>query len=91
MKIPRTEVELHAQSVCEVANSVTNGGVHYTICGGYRRGKAMSGDIDIVLTHESIYGHDNLLQPLLAALSEQHIIETVITVSRKTVAVQADW
>lgn len=49
-KIPRAEVETIANTVLEHANKLWKG-YQMTVVGGYRRGKAMSGDVDLVLSH----------------------------------------
>lgn len=52
------------------------------ICGGYRRGKELSGDVDILLTHETVHGYHDMLEPLLAELEEKNIIRAVINSHR---------
>lgn len=49
-KIPRLEVESIAKTVLDHADSL-RAGFQMTIVGGYRRGKKMSGDVDMVLSH----------------------------------------
>lgn len=57
IKIPRDEVSRIGSLVLASARKV--GGEHWDglICGGYRRGKTLSGDVDIVLSHpdESLF------------------------------------
>lgn len=59
--------------------------VDLTICGGYRRGKPKSGDVDVVLTHETCHGYDDMLLALLLELKTSTLIETVITSLRMVV------
>ena len=52
-RIPREEISLIEQRIRKTANEVfADFKDHYTmeICGSYRRGKATSGDIDILFT-----------------------------------------
>ncbi|PSR79113.1 hypothetical protein BD289DRAFT_476695 [Coniella lustricola] len=49
-KIPRSETESIASIILEHANKLSKG-FHLTVVGGYRRGKTMSGDVDVVLSH----------------------------------------
>ncbi|KAF9502808.1 hypothetical protein BS47DRAFT_1459576, partial [Hydnum rufescens UP504] len=46
-KISRTEVEEMAEAICKHLDSIQEGFQH-TVCGGYRRGKEYSNDVDIV-------------------------------------------
>ncbi|KZV99651.1 Nucleotidyltransferase [Exidia glandulosa HHB12029] len=48
--IPRAEVERIARAVADELEAIEPGCLH-TICGGYRRGKPASNDVDIVFTH----------------------------------------
>lgn len=49
-KIPRSETKSIANTILEHAEKLCKG-FHLTIVGGYRRGKIMSGDVDVVLSH----------------------------------------
>lgn len=49
-KISRSEVESIGNTVLEHANRIRKG-FQLTIVGGYRRGKAFSGDVDLMLSH----------------------------------------
>lgn len=75
MKLSRKEVEDIADFVTKAAQTVVDGQggqglVSSTICGGYRRGKIESGDVDILLCHETMYSMEILLTPLLTLLEE---------------------
>ena len=48
--IPRAEIDEYAKVFDDVFDKVKNEGDHYEIVGSYRRGKSMSGDIDVILT-----------------------------------------
>ena len=85
--IPREEVARIGQIVVEAGHTVLRGlGIEgelsYEICGGYRRGKEKSGDVDIVLTHETCHTYDNMLTPLLKEMERKHVITTVISSHR---------
>ncbi|KAB5592104.1 Finger of DNA polymerase lambda domain containing protein [Ceratobasidium theobromae] len=49
--IPRKEVQSIAKKVFDEL-TIIQPGCDYTICGGYRRGKPFSNDIDIIFTHK---------------------------------------
>lgn len=49
-KIPRQETEFVAHTVLEHATRLREG-FQMTIVGGYRRGRSMGGDVDLVLSH----------------------------------------
>jgi DNA polymerase IV len=49
-KIPRAEVERIGTTILEYANKLRPG-CQMVIAGGYRRGKPMSGDVDVILTN----------------------------------------
>ncbi|KAL8952879.1 MAG: hypothetical protein Q9222_001237 [Ikaeria aurantiellina] len=51
LKIPRGEVETIAAIVKEHARQVIDNRIECIIVGGYRRGKAESGDVDLILSH----------------------------------------
>lgn len=56
-KIPRAEVERIADIIISAARKVGGEKWDGIVCGGYRRGKGQSGDVDIVLSHpeESLF------------------------------------
>lgn len=88
VRIPREEVEFIAQKVVEHSNKVVQqihigSEVAYEICGGYRRGKTDSGDVDIVLTHADCHTMESLLNPLLHELEKAGILNTIISLHRK--------
>ena len=85
-KLDRSEVE-HIASIVHgaaVEVAVASGGtnaVHSTICGGYRRGKQQSGDVDIVLTHESCHGFTDMMKPLIRRLEIIGLLDQEIIAS----------
>ncbi|WFD29445.1 DNA-directed DNA polymerase [Malassezia sp. CBS 17886] len=76
MRIPRAEVACIAGEIADALAAVC-GGCEYVITGGYRRGKALSGDVDIVAT----YAGDARAPPgaLLRALTERLRAEGRVT------------
>lgn len=77
-KISRTEVESIADTVLEHANRI-HYGFQLTIVGGYRRGKSMSGDVDLMLSHTDEEATRDLIGKLVESLegdehrNNQHI------------------
>lgn len=74
-KINRTEVESIANTVLEHANRI-HGGFQLTIVGGYRRGKMMSGDVDLMLSHVDEEATRNLIRKLVMSLEDTKHIST---------------
>lgn len=75
--ISRAENEDIAAIVKKHANQVrpeANGEIEAIIVGGYRRGKEMCGDVDIILTHRDDAVTRNLVFDVAASLEEQHYI-----------------
>lgn len=72
-KIPRTEVESIANTVLEHANSVRRG-FQMTIVGGYRRGKSMSGDVDLILSHPDEDATHRFISKLASSLIDTKFI-----------------
>ena len=67
-KIPRPESEKIASIVWEHAQKLMGEEVQCMIVGGYRRGKAESGDVDIILSHPDEEKTLNKIEPLVASL-----------------------
>lgn len=57
--------------------------ISHIVCGGFRRGKTESGDVDILITHQTLYSYENMLMPLLRMLEAAGVVETVISAHRK--------
>ncbi|KAJ5121130.1 uncharacterized protein N7515_009091 [Penicillium bovifimosum] len=73
--IPRAESEKIANVIRDHPARVRNqGGMECIIVGGYRRGKGLSGDVDIVVTHRDDVVTYNLVVDLVASLEEEHYI-----------------
>ncbi|KAK0543075.1 hypothetical protein OC845_006308 [Tilletia horrida] len=81
-KIPRAEVESITTTVMDIANDLFPGCLH-TICGGYRRGKPASGDVDVVITHDEV-APGELCQALVEKLKEEGLVTHTITVTHES-------
>lgn len=81
-KITRTEVESIATTVLKHANKI-HGGFQLTIVGGYRRGKMMSGDVDLMLSHVDEEVTCNLIGKLVWSLEGTKHISTPLRVCKK--------
>jgi DNA polymerase IV len=72
-KIPREETESIAEMVLQHANSI-HGGFQMTIVGGYRRGKLMGGDVDIMLSHRDERVTHKFIDKLVVSLENASLI-----------------
>ncbi len=70
-KIPREEVERIAATVVQHAKKVRDDGIECCIVGGYRRGKAMSGDVDLILSHRDESKTLNLVRDVVISLEQE--------------------
>ncbi|KAH6712175.1 hypothetical protein BKA61DRAFT_81173 [Leptodontidium sp. MPI-SDFR-AT-0119] len=83
LRIPRAEVERIGQIVLGHANEFREG-FQMVICGGYRRGKPDSGDVDVMLSHPNEDATEDLIRDLLDRLEENEYITHQLQVSSKT-------
>lgn len=72
-KISRAEVKSIGDTVLEHANKLIEG-FQMTIVGGYRRGKAMSGDVDLVLSHPDLQATHNFIRKVVTSLEDSNFI-----------------
>lgn len=72
-KIPRAESEKIANTVLQYADKLRPG-YQMTIVGGYRRGKKMSGDVDLMLSHPDEDATRDFIRRLVTSLEEAHFI-----------------
>lgn len=70
VKIPRDEVEEVAERVLQELRAIMPGS-DLTICGGYRRGKLESNDIDLIFTHPEGPGQEKLASDLATKLTKR--------------------
>jgi len=82
-KISRSEVEEIGRIVGDACQAVAAGTV-YEICGGYRRGKPESGDVDIIISNPTPHSTQNLCLGLVKVLEERGIITHTLTISAAT-------
>lgn len=78
MKIPREETESIAETVLQHANSIHEG-FQMTIVGGYRRGKLMGGDVDIMLSHRDEEVTQSFIDKLVVSLENDKYISEWLT------------
>ncbi len=81
-RIPREEVDKIANVIVDHANQIRDG-FQMVICGGYRRGKPDSGDVDVVLSHPNENATHRFLVELLESLENDKYITHRLIVSMK--------
>ena len=79
-KIPRNEVERIAAVILKYANQIREG-FQMVIVGGYRRGKTMCGDVDVILSHVDEDATDHVVEQIVWNLAEDKWITQRLTVS----------
>lgn len=72
-EIPRGEVEEIGRAILAHANRRCQG-FQMTIVGGYRRGKQMSGDVDVVLSHPDTNATRDFIEELVTRLEKDEFI-----------------
>ncbi|KAI9782310.1 MAG: hypothetical protein M1816_001923 [Peltula sp. TS41687] len=80
-KIPRDEVEFIASKILEHARKVRDDGIEGYIVGGYRRGKAACGDVDMILSHRDEAKTLNLVRDVVISLEEEGWITHTLLLS----------
>ncbi|KAF4969472.1 hypothetical protein FSARC_3330 [Fusarium sarcochroum] len=78
--IPRDEVASIGATVLEYAR-IIDPGFEVVIVGGYRRGKKLSGDVDIVLSHRDESKTLRVISEIVLSLEKGHIITHTLTLS----------
>ena len=71
-RIPRSEIEEYATILQESFDEVKNPGSKFEIVGSYRRGKADSGDIDVIITDED--GDRSVFSKFLDVLIKKELL-----------------
>ena len=79
LRIPRSEVEAIARTVHDHAKRITDNDLQCVIVGGYRRGKASSGDVDIILSHPESSVTLGFIDDIVDALEESGEITHTLT------------
>lgn len=79
--IPRDEVERIAGVVREHAVRTRDDRVTVTIVGGYRRGKAASGDVDLIVSHPELSATAGLVEDIVQSLEDAEWITHTLTMS----------
>jgi DNA polymerase IV len=79
--IPRPEVEQIASVVREHAVRLRDERITVTIVGGYRRGKAASGDVDMIVSHPDLKSTAGLVREIVESLEETEWITHTLTMS----------
>ncbi|KAF4121780.1 DNA polymerase IV [Geosmithia morbida] len=80
LKIPRSEVERIGNTILSEAHKLDSG-YQATIVGSYRRGKAQSGDVDIIISHQDERRTWRLVEKLVAGLEKSKHITHTLTLS----------
>ena len=96
-KIPRDEVEFIAARVTEHAKRVRDDGIECCVVGGYRRQKALSGDVDLILSHRDESKTLNLVSDVVSSLEQEgwitHVLQLSLTGTKRdqqTLALRPD-
>ncbi|KAH7558890.1 hypothetical protein BM1_05027 [Bipolaris maydis] len=79
--IPRAEVEHIAAVVRDHAVKLRDEHISITIVGGYRRGKSVSGDVDIIVSHPELESTAGLVQEIVESLEDAQWITHTLTMS----------
>ena len=79
LKIPRSEVEYIASVITYHAKQIVDDGIECVIVGGYRRGKAESGDVDVIISHREHHATLHLVTALVNALEKSGWITHCLT------------
>lgn len=82
LKIPRPEVQDIANVILTHAHNIHEG-FQMTIVGGFRRGKAQSGDVDVILSHPDETQTLFLVEKIVKALEMSRHITHTLTMSTK--------
>ncbi|KAL9042796.1 MAG: hypothetical protein Q9180_000333 [Flavoplaca navasiana] len=81
LKLPRAEVETIAGIVRRHAQNVVDERIQCVIVGGYRRGKAESGDVDLILSHPEQSATAGLVDKVVRSLEQEGWITHTLTLN----------
>ena len=76
-KIPRSEIDEYKIVFDNVINSINIEGSKYEIVGSYRRGKQISGDIDVIITNEN--DNKKIFDTFIDELKDKGILIEILT------------
>ncbi|KAF2751152.1 Nucleotidyltransferase [Sporormia fimetaria CBS 119925] len=79
--IPRSEVESIADVVRRQGVKLRDDRITVTVVGGYRRGKELSGDVDMIVSHPELASTAGLVQELVESLEEEGWITHTLLLS----------
>ncbi|RMY59301.1 hypothetical protein D0863_11985 [Hortaea werneckii] len=79
--IPRDEVARIAGVIHDHAVKVRDAGIQSLLVGGYRRGKAECGDVDIIVSHPEERQTEDLITDLVSSLEEEEWITHTLLLS----------
>ncbi|KAI7004529.1 DNA polymerase beta-like protein, partial [Hortaea werneckii] len=79
--IPRDEVARIAGVIHDHAVKVRDAGIQSLLVGGYRRGKAECGDVDIIVSHPEEKQTEDLITDLVSSLEEEEWITHTLLLS----------
>lgn len=79
--IPRPEVEQIASIVRQHAIRLRDDRITVTIVGGYRRGKAASGDVDMIVSHPELESTAGIVREIVESLEKEEWITHTLTMS----------
>ena len=84
IKIPRTEVkEIFEKVQTELYKILPKEVINAEVCGSYRRGKELCGDIDILITRTDEGLIDGIIQTLVEKLMEKKVIVDILSLGGK--------
>ncbi|KAI4202950.1 MAG: hypothetical protein LQ350_002167 [Teloschistes chrysophthalmus] len=81
LKIPRAEVETIAGIVERHARNLIDDEIVCVIVGGYRRGKAESGDVDLILSHPKQSATAGLVDQVVQSLEKEGWVTHTLTLN----------
>lgn len=82
LKIPRSEVKSIGDTILSHAHRFSDG-FQMMIVGGYRRGKAESGDVDVILSHPDMAQTFGFIEKLVLSLEKSRFITHTLTLGMK--------
>jgi DNA polymerase IV len=84
--MPRNEVEDIAAVVQRHAIKVRDKGIEVVIVGGYRRGKELNNDVDVIVSHRDINATAHLITDIVKSLEEEDWISHTLLITENNTA-----